>query len=150
GDSHMSVSKVDFAQRWLRDGLRVIEPPGGICSLSIDMSACARQIDELRQQGLAMTWAPIAVYAAAKALSRHPELHRLTGANQQISGGPVDICLSIAGDAVVTPVVIVENAGEKELIQIWKEIREKTPRARADDERLQLLLRRWGWILPFG
>jgi pyruvate/2-oxoglutarate dehydrogenase complex dihydrolipoamide acyltransferase (E2) component len=145
-----SASRVDFAQRWLRDGLRVIEPAGGVCSLLIEMSACALLIDELKKRGLAMTYAPIVVCAVAKALSRHPKLHRLIGANKQISGGAVDICLSVAGDAVVTPVVIIENAGEKHLVEIWNEIRQKTPIARAEDEKLQSLLRRWGWVLPIG
>lgn len=36
-----SVSTLNYSERWLRDGLSVIEPAGGICTLDIDMSRCA-------------------------------------------------------------------------------------------------------------
>lgn len=144
------VSGLDYAQRWLRDGLHVIHSAGGLGSQLFDMTGCALLIQELRQQHIAMTYTPIVVAAAARALARHPNIHRLISGRKQIIGGPVDICLSIAGDAVVTPVVIIRNAGEKDLFEISKEIKEEAPRAREESEKLQVLLRRWGWVLPFS
>ena len=35
------IEKLDYADRWLRDGLRVVAPPGGMVTLDVDMSNAA-------------------------------------------------------------------------------------------------------------
>jgi pyruvate dehydrogenase E2 component (dihydrolipoamide acetyltransferase) len=145
-----TVSKLDFAERWLQDGLRVIEFAGGICSINVDMGACAALISDLKREGIPMTYAPLIVCATAKALSRHSKLQKLVAGNRQVCGGKIDICLSVAGDAIVTPTVIIENADDKNLVEISIELRAKTPLVRARDQRMIEFLRQWGWLLPFG
>jgi hypothetical protein len=143
-----SETKLRFSGRWLRDGLRVIQPPGGIVSLQMDMTACASLIADCKTRNTPVSYAAIFVSATARALARHPRLTRLIAGNRQLTPGAVDICLSVAGDAVVTPVVIIENAETKHAHAITAEIREKTPIARQNDRKLIELLDHWGWLIP--
>ncbi len=74
----------------------------------------------------------------------------MVAGNQKVSGGDIDICLSIAGDDNLTPVVIIDKADSKTAPQIGGELLERTPLARAEAKRIMQVSRRWGWLLPFG
>ena len=144
------VERLDYAERWLRDGLRVVEPAGGIFAVEVDMSNALALKARMKEAGTPVTYTHMIVHAAASVLAGHPELHRLVAGNRKLFPENVDICLSVAGEGVVTPVIIIKNAGNKSLAEIAVNVREGAPEAQRQDRRLNGILRTWGWIAPFG
>lgn len=144
------VERLDYAERWLRDGMRVVEPAGGIFAVEVDMSNALALKGRMKEAGTPVTYTHMIVHAAARTLAGHPELHRLVAGNTKLFPESVDICLSVAGEGAVTPVIIIENAGNKSLAEIAANVRECTPEAQRQDLRLHEILRTWGWIAPFG
>jgi pyruvate dehydrogenase E2 component (dihydrolipoamide acetyltransferase) len=142
------IEKLSWAERWFRDGLRVIDPPGALLAVEVDMSRPAAIRNEKRLVGVSVTYTQIVIVAIATALRRLPELHRLVAGNKRLTSDAIDICLSVAGEDVVTPVVILKDAGRRTLESIAQEIKEGTAVARASDQRLTALLDKWGWMVP--
>jgi pyruvate dehydrogenase E2 component (dihydrolipoamide acetyltransferase) len=144
------VERLDFAERWLRDGLGVIDPPGGLITVEVDMSNAIALKRRMKEVGTPITYTHLIVHATARALTDHPELHRLVAGSKRLFPDSVDICLSLAGDAVVTPVLMIKHAGNKSLAEIAAQVRECAAEAQRQDRRLTEVLRRWGWIAPLG
>lgn len=144
------VEKLDFAERWSRDGLRAIDPPGCLVALEADMSGAMAFRKTMQARGTPVTISTLVVFAAAKALTQHPKLHKLMAGNRRIYPGTVDICLSVAGETAVTPVMIIKDAASKSWAELGEEIRERAAVARVDDAKRLALLRRWGWVVPFA
>lgn len=144
------VETLDFAERWFRDGLRAIDPPGCLVAMDADMTQAVAFRKTMQERGTPVTYNTLVVHAAAAALAQHPKLHRLMAGNHRIFPGTVDICLSVAGDAAVTPVLILKDAANKSLLQLGTEIRERAAIVRREDEKRLAVLRRWGWIVPFA
>jgi pyruvate dehydrogenase E2 component (dihydrolipoamide acetyltransferase) len=144
------IEKLDFAERWFRDGLSVIDHPGGVLAIEVDMSHAAARRQKLKLAGTAVTYTELLVAAVASVLTKHPDLHRLTAGNKRLSPDTVDICLSLAGEDAVTPVLILKDAGSKTLQEIAQEVRDRVHQARSEDEVRRRILRRWGWIIPFA
>ena len=114
---------LDFSERWLRDGLSAIDPPGGFLAVEVEMSNALSRRNALRRHGTAVTYTHLVVVAVAAALSRHPELHQLVAGNSRLRPKSVDICLSISGDNAMTPVLIIADAGHKSAGDIAEEIK---------------------------
>jgi pyruvate dehydrogenase E2 component (dihydrolipoamide acetyltransferase) len=144
------VERLDYAERWLRDGLRVVDPPGGLVTIEVDMSNALALKRRMKETGTPITYTHLIVHATARALTEHQELHRLVAGNKRLFPDSVDICLSVAGEAVVTPVLIIKDAGNKSLAEIAAHVRECAVEAQRQDRRFAEILRRWGWIAPLG
>jgi pyruvate/2-oxoglutarate dehydrogenase complex dihydrolipoamide acyltransferase (E2) component len=80
--------------------------------------------------------------------SGHSDLHRLVAGSKRLIPNTVDLCLSIAGDGAVTPVLIIKDAGGKNLEVIADEVRARASEEQLANQRLQDKLRKWGWLLP--
>jgi 2-oxoglutarate dehydrogenase E2 component (dihydrolipoamide succinyltransferase) len=144
------IEKLSYSERWLRDGLSAVDPPGAILSLEVDMSNAVAVRQRMQGSGTPVTFTHLIVHAAAAALTAHPELHRLVAGNKRLFPNSVDICLSVSGEGVVTPVLIIENAGSKSLAEIASRIREGAGEAREQDRKMNDALRRWGWVVPLS
>jgi pyruvate/2-oxoglutarate dehydrogenase complex dihydrolipoamide acyltransferase (E2) component len=144
------ITKLDYAERWLRDGLPECGRAGGLVAIQADASTGIEILESLRSEGVAVTWTHVFVRAVAMVLSRHPQLHQLVAGNLRLSPSTVDICLSIAGDLSVTPVLIIEQADGKNLREIAAEIRRRTPEASEEHRKMMGALRRFGWLVPFS
>jgi pyruvate dehydrogenase E2 component (dihydrolipoamide acetyltransferase) len=142
------IEKLNYAERWMRDGLSAIDPPGGFLTVEVDMSQANAVRARMKKSGIAVTNTQILVRAVASVLTKHPDLHRLTAGNRRLLPGSVDLCVSIAGENAVTPVLIVKDAGRKTLEAITDEFRLRSAHARSEDEKLMSGLRKWGWIVP--
>jgi pyruvate dehydrogenase E2 component (dihydrolipoamide acetyltransferase) len=142
--------KLDYAERWMRDGLSVVGRPGGFLTIEVDMSEARERRNRLKDAGTAVTYTQILVAAVGSALTKHAELHRLIAGNRRLLPDTVDICVSISGDHAVTPVLIVKDAGRKSLQTIAAELRDGAAKARAEDEQRLGAIRKWGWIVPFA
>jgi pyruvate dehydrogenase E2 component (dihydrolipoamide acetyltransferase) len=141
---------LDYAERWLRNGLEVNQQPAFYAVIDVDMSSARALIEAARLRDIRITYAHIIVRATAVALSRLPDLHVLVCGTTLHSPAQVDIAVSVAGDSAVSPVLIVEAADRKDLLALSREITERIPSARHEHEQLLALLRRWGWLMPFA
>jgi pyruvate dehydrogenase E2 component (dihydrolipoamide acetyltransferase) len=144
------TESLDFSERWLRDGLSAIDPPGGFLAVEVDMSNARSQRNALRHAGTAVTYTHLIVVAVAAALTKHPELHQVVAGNLRLRPKSVDLCLSIGGENAMTPVLIIADAGRKSAGEVAEEIKLRSAQARAEDEKRFRLLRRWGWLVPFA
>jgi pyruvate dehydrogenase E2 component (dihydrolipoamide acetyltransferase) len=142
------IEPLSYAERWSRDGLKAVEPPGGFLTLEVDMSEAALARGKAKEAGNAITYTHLIICAVAGALTKNPDLHRLTAGNKRLLPASVDICLSVAGEGAVTPVLILKDAGSKNAEAIAREVRERAAEARSEDENRLRLLNRWGWIVP--
>jgi pyruvate dehydrogenase E2 component (dihydrolipoamide acetyltransferase) len=140
-----NLSPVD---RWFRDGLKAIDPPGGFLTVEVDMHRAAILRAGAEARGARVTYTHIIVAAVAAALTRNPDLHRLNAGNKRLIPQTVDVCLSIAGEGAITPVLILRDAGRRDLDSIAMEIRDRTAEARREDEKRLRMINRWGWIVP--
>jgi pyruvate/2-oxoglutarate dehydrogenase complex dihydrolipoamide acyltransferase (E2) component len=144
------LERLDWAERWLGDGFRVIETPGGFGTLDIDMTRASALVDRLRARGLKATPNHLFVRACALALARHPDLHQLVAGNRRLYPERVDIGLSVAGKTSFAPVMVIEDAARKNVVAIAEEVVRRVPEVRAKEEKDLANMRRWGWLIPWG
>ena len=146
---HANTS-LDYAERWLRDGLHVLRPSLMVYQTTVDMSRALGHLEDLRKQGVSATSTHLLVRAAARALAANPDLHQIIGGTTRQRPDRVDIGLSITGETFVDPVLVIEGAELKSVAEIAAEIARRAPQVRSDDARMLGILRRWGWLLPFA
>lgn len=146
------TESLDYAERWMRDGLRSLRPAAvGAYAISVDMSNALRRLDRLRRQaGVRATTTHLLVQATARALAQNPDLHQIIVGTRRHHLGRVDIGLSVSGEIFVDPIVVIEGADKKSVADIAAEIARRVPQVQEDDRKLLRLLRRWGWLVPFG
>ena len=145
-----SHESLDFSERWLRDGLRVLRPPQSVVQVKVDMTNATRRLEEFRRAGSLVTATHLVVRAAARALADNRQLHQRVAGTRRTYPDRVDIGLSITGETFVAPVLVIESADKKTLPEIAAEIARRVPEAQAADQRLRRALRKWGWLIPFG
>jgi pyruvate/2-oxoglutarate dehydrogenase complex dihydrolipoamide acyltransferase (E2) component len=90
------------------------------------------------------------VYAVARTLARNPDLHKLVAGDSIIHPASVDVCVSVAGEWSVTPVVIINDAANKDIGTIADELITGTPRAVSEAGQMIEVLQRWGRVVPFA
>lgn len=144
------IEKLDYSERWMRDGISVVKPGDFFLSTEVDMSHAKKQIEKFQERGIRITYTHIFVHAAAIALSKHVELHQLITPKFRISPKQVDIGLSIAGTTVVAPVMVIENAGKKSLEEIAVEVNRRTPEVKKEQESMLASTRKWGRFIPWA
>jgi pyruvate/2-oxoglutarate dehydrogenase complex dihydrolipoamide acyltransferase (E2) component len=142
------IEKLDHAERWLSDGLDAIDSPGGFMAVEVDMSQANALRMRMREAGVSVTHMHMVIRAVASVLTKHSDLHRLVAGRKRLIPSTVDLCLSIAGEASVTPVLIIKDAGRKGLEEIADEVRNRASEARIENQKLMEFLRKWGWLLP--
>ena len=145
-----SDESLDYADRWLLDGLRVLRPALSVHQISVDMTQATRRLENLRRDGVHASATHELVRAAARALAANPQLHQLIAGNRRQRPGRVDIGLSVTGETFVAPVLVLEGADEKTVAEIAAEIARRVPEVRKADEHMLRALRRWGRLVPFG
>jgi pyruvate/2-oxoglutarate dehydrogenase complex dihydrolipoamide acyltransferase (E2) component len=141
---------LDFSERWLRDGLRVLRPPQSVVQVTVDMTEAMRRLGDYRRAGTPVTPTHLLVRAAARALAGNRQLHQLVAGTRRTFPDRVDIGLSITGETFVAPVLVIEGADLKTPPEIAAEIARRAPEAQAADQQLRRTLKQWGWLVPFG
>jgi pyruvate/2-oxoglutarate dehydrogenase complex dihydrolipoamide acyltransferase (E2) component len=141
---------LDYADRWLRDGLQVLHPALSVHQISVDMTHAARRLEQLRQKGVHATATHLLVHAAARALLENPHLHQVVAGTKRHRPTRVDIGLSVTGETFVAPVLVIEGADQKTVAEIATETVSRAPEIRRADERMIRALRTWGRLVPFG
>ncbi|HEX3681442.1 MAG TPA: 2-oxo acid dehydrogenase subunit E2 [Bryobacteraceae bacterium] len=150
GEDSTASRKLDWAERWIRDGLELSKPPAFFETLQVDMTEASALIEQAREQGLRLTYAAILVRAAAVALAANPDLHVMVCGSRMYSPRRVDLAVSIASEGSLAPVMVLESANLKMLPQLAAELAGRVEEVRAADAKLMGALRRWGWVLPFA
>jgi pyruvate/2-oxoglutarate dehydrogenase complex dihydrolipoamide acyltransferase (E2) component len=143
-------TRLDYAERWMRDSLTVLRPAFAAHQTTVDMTNALRRLDEMRRDGVTATATHLLVHAAARALSQNPDLHEVVGATRHHRPPHVDIGLSVTGEIFVAPVLIIERAEEKSVAEIAEETARRVPEIRKVDKEMLETMRRWGWMVPFG
>ena len=141
---------LDYAERWLRDGLRVVRPSLSVYQITVDMTHATRRLEELRRAGVHATATHLLVHAAAQALHTNRALHQIIAGTKRYRPERVDIGLSVMGETFVAPVLVIEAADQKTVAEIASEIASRTPEVRQADQRTVRALRKWGRMVPFG
>jgi pyruvate/2-oxoglutarate dehydrogenase complex dihydrolipoamide acyltransferase (E2) component len=144
------LESLDWAERWLADGFRVVDTPGGFALYDCDMTRAGLLVERLRARGVKATFNHVLVRAAALALSRLPELHQLVAGTRRLAPERVDIGLSVAGTTSFAPVMVLEDAGRKALPELASEILRRIPEVQAKEKQDLEVMRRWGWLIPWG
>ena len=141
---------LDFSERWLRDGLRVLRPPQSVVQVTVDMTEAMRRVADYRRAETPVTATHLVVRAAARALAGNRQLHQIVAGTRRTFPDRVDIGLSITGETFVAPVLVIEGADQKTPPEIAAEIARRVPEAQAADQRMRAALKRFGWLVPFG
>ena len=141
---------LDYAERWLRDGLHVLRPAFSVLQTTVDMTHANRRLEELRRQSVHASATHLLVHATARVLKGNPQLHQIVAGVRRQRPERVDIGLSVAGESFVAPVLIIEGADGKTVEQIVEETARRTPEIRKADQAMLRMLRRWGWLVPFA
>ena len=141
---------LDYAERWMLDGMRVLRPSFAALQVTVDMTQAMLRIKELRKQGVRATTTHLLVRATARALAQNPALHQLIAGTRRYRPARVDIGLSVAGDTFVAPVLVIEAADQKSVAEIVTEFAHRVPEVREADRKMMAALRRFGWLAPFG
>jgi pyruvate/2-oxoglutarate dehydrogenase complex dihydrolipoamide acyltransferase (E2) component len=148
--SGRGVERLDYAERWLLDGLRVLRPPFSVLQISADMTNALRRLESLRQAGHIVTTTHLLIYATARSFAANRSFHQLIAGNKRYRPARIDIGVSVQGQTFVAPVLIIEGADAKELTEIADEVQRRVPDVREADKRMIQAMRRWGWLVPIG
>jgi pyruvate/2-oxoglutarate dehydrogenase complex dihydrolipoamide acyltransferase (E2) component len=144
------IKRLDPAERWTSDIFRVSASAGAFVSVEADMSRQRDLLAALGAGGERVTYTAVFVRACALALERNPDLHVVVGATRRLHPGQVDIGLSVAGESPCAPVMVLEDAGSRTLVELAREIGERAEAVREKERRDLDALRRWGWLLPWS
>jgi hypothetical protein len=143
------TESVDWADRWLADGLEVCETPGGAGFVQIDVSSLQVWMELQRQQGRPVSFIGVLTRAAGLAIQRHPYLHKIAvGRNRRHYPTHIDIGVSQAGETFVSPVLLIEKAENKRAADISMEITARLPEISRQEQKLLGFFRKWGWLVP--
>jgi pyruvate/2-oxoglutarate dehydrogenase complex dihydrolipoamide acyltransferase (E2) component len=145
-----SSESLDFAERWLRDGLHVLRPALSVHQIMVDMTHATQALERLRREGVHATSTHLLVRAVAHALAVNPQLHQLIAGSRRQRPATVDIGLSVTGETFVAPVLVIEGADRKTVAEIAEETARRVPEVRKADHEMLEALRRWGWLVPFA
>jgi hypothetical protein len=144
------VERVPLGWRWIDDAFEVAPRAGGIIMRMVDMTKTKAAIRLLRDARVPATVPHLVVRAAALALARNPEVHRLACNYRRVTPGTVDIGLSMAGHTNYAPIVIVPSAETKPLSTLIP-FAIRAVDAAVEKEKVDLRnMRRQLWVIPFG
>src|SRR5215472_10820421 len=116
-------TSLDYAERWMRDGLRALRPAGvGAYQCTVDMSQALQRLNTLRREGVFATSTHLLVRATARTLAANADLHQLIAGSRRYRPEQVDIGLSVSGEIFVDPVIVIERADQKSVGEIAAEI----------------------------
>ena len=144
------VRRLDAAERWTTDIFRVSARAGAVVAVEATMTRCEATLRELAGRGRPATYTAAIVRACALALARHPDLHAVVGTTKRLEPGRVDIGVSVAGESPCAPVMVLEDAANRSLVDVADELRDRASAVRDKESRDLAALRRWGRLVPLS
>jgi pyruvate/2-oxoglutarate dehydrogenase complex dihydrolipoamide acyltransferase (E2) component len=141
---------LDYAERWLRDGLEVLRPALMVHQISVDATGAMDRLSDLRRGGVHATLTHLIVHAAARALAANPELHQLIAGYRRYKPARVDIGLAVTAEKFLGSPLVIEGADQKTVPELVAEIARRVPEVQTADRQLFRMLNVWGRLIPFG
>ena len=71
------IETLDYAERWMRDGLTVVKQGDFFQSIEVDMSQVNRVLQKINKKGIKASYPNVIVRATTIVLSQNPALHQL-------------------------------------------------------------------------
>ena len=148
--SDPTSARLDYAERWLLDGLHVLRPPFSALQVTADMTHATRRLEELRREGVHATATHLWCRRRRERWRPTPRSHQLIAGTRRHRPATVDIGLSVTGDTFVAPVLVIESANTKSIA--GNRGGNRAPRAGSAGGRPSDAgaAARWGWIVPFA
>ena len=147
---YIAIKKLDWAERWLRDGLEISRLPAAVKIVEIDATKANQSIQLFRAKGFRVTFTHLVIRAAALSLARNPALNVMLAGNRRFYPATVTIGVSVAANSFVAPVLVIAEAESKPLITLAREMAERREGLISESEEFLKQLRRWGWLVPFS
>jgi len=141
---------LNYAERWMVDGLAVADIPGSFTVIELDMSAALRYLKPLQKKNIFINETSFLVHAIAKTFQRLPHLRMVLSGYDCYYPSHVDVGLSVAGESFVAPTIILKAAETKSLEALAQEIEKQIPVVQKRDRIVRERLSRWGRLVPFG
>ena len=105
GDSTTANESLDYAERWLRDGLTVLRPALSVQQITVDMTQRQRGAGAISQAGGCTPAQRICSCTPRPERSAsNPHLHQMIAGTRRHRPDHVDIGLSVTGETFVSPV----------------------------------------------
>lgn len=137
------------SERLDHDVIHVLTRPCIAGTFWVDLEP-ARAWLEARDASERLTWTHLIVKAAALAALQAPELHRMYGWGRALDPAHADVGVSVLGERIVTPVVVVRAADTLSPGQIRDVLRQAVPQAQAEERAGTALVDRWWWVVPLA
>ncbi len=149
-DRQDRIETLPLGLRWIDDAFFVAPRAGAFLTCLADMTNAKAAVRLMREARIPVTIGHVVVRAAALALARHPELHRMACNYRHLAPASVDVGLSMAGQTAYAPVVVLPSADAKPLMELVPFIIEAVEAA-VEKEAMDLRnMRRQLWLIPFG
>ena len=145
-----TFERLDSAERWLRAGLEVCGRAGGLATLEVDLTETEKIRGAFRRNGTRVSFIHMLTKATALVLARDQSLHQHVNGGTRWRPERVHVGISVAGDYVISPMVIIKDAAKLSVQQIGEKLHAKAKVAREEQETLMIASRRWGWTVPFA
>jgi pyruvate dehydrogenase E2 component (dihydrolipoamide acetyltransferase) len=145
------VDKLDYASRWMRDGLHAVSTKAGffLCA-HVDVGAIQNVMDAYQRGGRRITYTHVAIKVCADLLARNEAHHKFVANNKTLHPDTVDIGLSVAADQPLAPVLVIKAADRKSLVAISEEVERRAPEVRGEFAKTISQWKKWGWLVPFS
>lgn len=145
------VSKLDYANRWMRDGLEVVSNKAGffLC-VHVNVTGIQKVINSYRKIGKRVTYTHLAVKICADLLAQNPAHHKFIVNNKVLHATTVDIGLSVGADQPQAPMLVIKAADKKSLMAISEEVERRAPEVREQFAKTVSHWKKWGWLVPFS
>lgn len=132
-----------------RDVLAVLTRPVVVGRFWVDLKEAQRVVRESATEGVRLSLTHLIVKATAMAALASPDIHRMFGPLTAVDPGHADVGVSVEGQEILAPVVVIREADRKSLVEIAQELRELAKEAREKETRDVVLIQRWLKFFPF-
>ena len=145
------IVKVDPGRKILFDAISATRRPDGFATMLVDLLPAKEFKDVFRKRhGVPLTYLHMIIKAGAMIMKKYPWSNYMIERYRIIHPSSIDVGISVAGEEVITPVVIIREADKKSLIEIVEEFRRKTAEAIQDEAKNLEKLRKIGRLLPIN
>lgn len=143
--------KVDSGRKILFDTIEAARRPDGFATMLVDLLPAKRFKDEFRKRyGIQLTYLHMFIRAGALIMKKYPWTNYMIERYRIIHPSSIDIGVSVAGEEVVTPVVVIRGADKKNLKEIVEDFRKKTAEAISEEKKNLEKLEKIGRYFPFN
>jgi pyruvate dehydrogenase E2 component (dihydrolipoamide acetyltransferase) len=136
-------------EAWHRDIISALSAPAVVGQFWVELDAAQRLVRGSAPGEGKLTLTHLFAKAAALSALSSPALHRMYGPFGALDPAHADVGVSVEGQEVLAPVVVLREADRKPLVEIARELRALAAEARERDARDAVLFDRYLKLFPF-